>query len=295
MKPTLSLFVFLLLACLILPIFGCPDPTPQKEQTTQQDGAPTEEITTLPDDPPERCVGNNDGIIELKEVAFVVGASVNVLRNKAGTTVQVNQQGNRDNEGNLVWDFRKLPLDQKDAVRTVDPTGKWFLSDFPDATLLIPIVYQGFSGISYQVLRKTPTDLLLDGIVSDLEQPEQEKISLKYETPVPLLRFPLRDGKEWIVVSKAKGSVAGQPLTSTDTYQIRVAGRGILKIPDIEFQNALRIEISAQQRLLGGNSRTIYQILYMAECYGEIARIESVENEKDPAFTQASLARFLTF
>lgn len=295
MKSTSALFVFFLLALLITPIIGCPDPTPQKEQTSQQDGAPTEEITTLPDDPPERCVGNNDGIIDLTEVAFVIGASVNVLRNKSGSTVQVNQQGNRDNDGNLVWDFRKLPLEQKDAVRTVDPTGKWFLSDFPDATLLIPTVYQGFTGVSYQVLRKTSADLLLDGIASDLEKPEQEKILLKYETPVPLLRFPLRDGKEWIVVSKAKGDVAGQPITSTDTYQIRVAGRGILKIPDIEFQNALRIEISVQQRLLGGSSRTVYQILYMTECYGEVARIESVENEKDPAFTQASLARFLTF
>ncbi|MCB9640771.1 MAG: hypothetical protein H6727_17890 [Myxococcales bacterium] len=292
-----TLFSLFLLAFLIgsIPLVGCPDPTPQQEQSTPDGGGNTEKTTTLPEDPPERCVGNNDGIIDFKEVAFVIGASVSVLRNKSGSTVEVNQVGARDTDGTLIWDFRKLALDQKDAVQTVDPTGKWFLTEFPDATLLIPTRYQGFTGTSYQVLRKTEADLLLDGIASDLEKPEAENILLKYETPVPLLRFPLRDGREWIVVSKAKGSIAGQPITSTDTYQFRVAGRGVLKLPDIEFQNALRVEIFVQQRLLGGNSRTLYQILYMNECYGEVARIESVENEKDPSFTQAALARFITF
>ena len=288
------LFFALSSLLLLLSLQGCPNPPPPQE-ITRPDGSQTDDPTTLPEDPPERCIGNNDGIIEKTEVAFVLGASVNVLRNDPQSVVDINQVGTRESNGVLVWDFRNLSLNTRDTIRTTDPTGKWFLSDFPTASMLIPTRYPGFSGSIFQVLRETNSDLLLEGIASDLQEPEAQRILLRYETPIPLLRFPLRDGKEWVITAKAQGEIGGLPLASTDTYQFRIAGRGTLKIPDIEFQNALRVEIFISQRLLGGNSRTLFQILYMNECYGEIARIESLENEKEANFSKASLVRFLTF
>lgn len=280
---------FFLALCLV----GCPGRLPP--ESSLPDSSLRPEPTVLPENPPERCLPNNDGIIELSEVTFLVGASVSFLRNRPGMTVQIDQKGRIDGEGQLVWDFRSADAPEKTSAQTVDPAGKWFLPSFPSPSLLIPTTFPGFQGTLYQVLRVAGSDLLLDGIASEREKPETEQILLPYETPVPLLRFPLRDGKEWIVSAKAKGTVGGLPVSSTDNYTFRVQGRGKLRLPDIDFENTLRLLIQVQQRLLGGSARTFYQVLFLHECYGEIARIESKDGESDPDFQSASFLRFLSF
>lgn len=276
-------------------LFACvskPIPEGNPTETSDSDGG-----TVLPSDAPEpsRCVANNDGVIDIKEVTFIVGAKVAVKRNQPGKVVTINQSGTLDNEGKKVWDFTSVDTPTRAFVETTDPTGKWFLTNFPQATLLTPTTVSGLSGIFFQVLRVTQDTMFLEGVASEKETPEKDKVLLTYATPVPLLRFPLRLGKEWIVSSKAEGTVGGLPATSTDNYQIKITDRGAVKLPDIQFENALRIEIFVRQTFIGGSKRQLIQVLFFHECFGEVVRVESTENETDTTFTRASLVRYITF
>ncbi len=297
-KAALSLssswFVFLLL--LGVTFFGC------GQGTTSTEKSPTEKTvdagsgeTAAPKETGPQCKGNNDGIIESKEVTYAVGVTVNIRRNKPGTIVSVNQVGNVNDKGIRVWDFREAQATTHDTIKTVSPTGKWFVSKFPQANLLVPVPFKGINNQVFQILRYTNDQLFLEGIASDKEKPEQDKVFLPYNTPIPLLKFPLRDGDEWVVSAKTQGNVGTLPVASTDTYQIRVAGRGTVKLPDIQFNNTLRIVIKVRQRFLGGQTRQRYQVLYFHECFGEIARAESKDNETKETFNRATLLRFLSF
>jgi hypothetical protein len=278
---------------------ACSPNLPQNgdEHKTQPADAATHDINTyIPDKdniPP--CKGNNDGVIERSELNFVVGAKVNIMRNAPNTTIQVDHLGKTNDQGIIVWDLSQTQASTPAQVETVEPKGKWFLSLFPRTNLLIPIIYPGFDGVNYQVLHYDNEGLYLEGIVSERETPEQENIHLVYETPVPLLRFPLHDRKEWIVKSEARGKIAGLPFSSSDQYEIKVEGRGSLKLPAIQFDNALRIISTVRQRMIGGQTRQFYQILFFHECFGEVARIESQNNETDPKFKTAALLRFISF
>jgi hypothetical protein len=84
-------------------------------------------------------------------------------------------------------------------------------------------------------------------------------------------------------------------VTSSDQYQVRISHRGSIILPDIQFDNTLRIEVTVRQTLLGGSKRTLVQALYFHECFGEVARVESKENETNPLFTDATLVRYISF
>lgn len=291
-----GLWSLFLLVTFVFSVVACTPVTPPDEEVVADSRADSGSTDNVPTDTvPVQCKGNNDGIIELKEVTFVTGAAVSVLRNKPGSVITVEQVGKKDDKGKLTWDFTKLTLPTKDVVRTVAPTDKWFLSSFPKATLLIPTELPGYKGTLFQVLRVSGNDLVLDGLASEKDKPASNKVLLPYNTGVPLLRFPLRDGKEWIVESKTNGNVQGLPVASTDKYEIRVKGRGRLVLPYITFENTLRLQIKVSQRFVGGATRRFYQVLYMHECYGEIVRIVSKDGETSDAFKSATLMRAISF
>lgn len=284
----------LLLALSVGSLVACgPNKTTETTPETVKPDSGEPDVTEPADT--NRCVANNDGVIERSEVTFAVGVSVAVRRNKPGTVVKVDQKGRENDKGVLVWDFTNLDTPERANITTVDPTGRWFLSEFPQATLLTPIGFQSLTGTFYQVYRLADNTLYLEGVASEKETPEKEKVLLTYETPIPLLRFPLRLGKEWVVTSKSKGSVQGLPVTSSDQYQVRISHRGSIILPDIQFDNTLRIEVTVRQTLLGGSKRTLVQALYFHECFGEVARVESKENETNPLFTDATLVRYISF
>jgi len=94
--------------------------------------------------------------------------------------------------------------------------------------------------------------------------------------------------------------VTGSPPEQADldaklAQPVDEGGFGAVKLPDIQFDNSLRLEIVVRQTLIGGQKRELRQILFFHECFGEIARVESKENERDPNFTDAALVRFISF
>jgi len=69
--------------------------------------------------------------------------------------------------------------------------------------------------------------------------------------------------------------------------------RGTLDLPYLSLHNTLRLRVELTQSLPGGQTIHRFQLLYVHECYGELGRIVSLDNELDPNFTTASEFRRL--
>ena len=109
-----------------------------------------------------------------------------------------------------------------------------------------------------------------------------------------MIRFPVVEGQSWAMVAHITDAVyEGQPFASTDSYNISVDQRGTVDLPYLSLHNTLRLRVEVQQSLPGGQTIHRFQYLYLQECYGELGRIVSLDNELDPGFTTASEFRRL--
>ena len=60
-----------------------------------------------------------------------------------------------------------------------------------------------------------------------------------------------------------------------------------LRLGVLTFRRALRLRIESTQRFPAGPGVRRIQYLWLAECYGEVARMTSRDGEVDPDFTEA--------
>lgn len=268
-----------LLFLLCLGLGGCPD-----NGVVGPDAA-ADATTPLPDSMPV-CQGNNDGIITVDEMPMVSGISVNYLVNSPGTSVGVQPSGTIDGGGDRIWDFTDTS-GEVFAISLDTIWGQWFESDFVDAHYVSRLA-PGSDALG--VYRATNDAIWLLGFAS----PQPDVTLAVYDEPVPLIRFPLSEGQSWAVVAHITNAVYdGQPFASTDTYNISVDQRGTLDLPYLSLHNTLRLRVELTQSLPGGQTIHRFQLLYLHECYGELGRIVSLDNELDPNFTTASELRRL--
>jgi hypothetical protein len=227
------------------------------------------------------CRGNRDRVIAREEVVFAPGVEVRYRVNPPGTQARVDPRGTVRPEGSRAWDFRDatgivVPLTLLDA-RT-----QWFAARFPTAQYaarLDPRV--GNLG----VYRATDTTIELLGVAGAAEP---EGTLVRYSTPVALLRFPLRVGASWTVeASTVDSTVQHTPVASRDRYEVSVDAYGELRLAELTFPEVLRVRVEVLQRFPAGPGLRRIQYLWMVECYGEVARMTSLDNEVDPDFTQA--------
>src|SRR6476620_3004543 len=125
------------------------------------------------------CVGNNDGVIDKKEITFALGFPVHYLTNPTGMSVSVNPDGTQQ-PGGREWD---LTSTQGDALSLVlEPlAGQWFAASFPTGT------YATLSDVGSNTLgvfRVTDNALQILGFAS--RAPNQTL--LVYDQPVDSLR-----------------------------------------------------------------------------------------------------------
>jgi len=235
----------------------------------------------LPDLAPV-CVGNNDGQIDLDELRFITGVKVGYLFNPPGTTVTVDPDGKSGQ-----WDLTAT----EGVVRSIDlqpVASQWFASSFPGADYAtVTDVSSGLLGI----FKLDGSNLLLLGYASP---DENSKTLLVYDAPVVSLRFPVRRGDAWISVAHSSGTVQGQPIASVDTYDFSVDAMGTVELPFLRFANALRLHSKVSVLLPGGIAQTKIQYVFFHECYGELGRMVSKDNEVDDPFTTAAEFRRLT-
>lgn len=228
-------------------------------------------LTPQPEPAPvlPECLPNRDGAITAAELPVAIGVTASYYVSKNVAIAQ--------------WD-----LDEERASDDVIALGpaalgtQWFAPEFPAGEFYVD------GGVYHQ----TDEALFLDGLVSETESP---KTLIKYTAPVPVLRFPVADGDSFTATGAiAQGTIMGLPFNGQDELTVEVAGEGRIDLPYVRFSPTLRVRTHVIRRPSSGTPVTSRRSqLYLFECFGEVARAESVLDEPNPDFTMAaSLRRF---
>ena len=114
------------------------------------------------------------------------------------------------------------------------------------------------------------------------------------DPPVAVLRFPLMEGAHWTQSVTGRGYVDFTPLVNVTQYQFQVDAHGEVRTPAGHF-SVLRLRIDLDQMVpLTVFRRTQRTYTFVAECWGVVARVASVDNEPLVDFTRAAEYRRLT-
>ena len=249
------------------------------------------------------CVGDGDGRITAEEFPVDPRAGVEVLHsvNLPGVTAHVPDPGGRWEDGTLWWYFDDFD-DQRDHVVSdalLPLDDFWFAGDFPDADYAAAADAEGNVLAIYRVDRE-------DGSLTVLGSASVAEgvTSLRYDKPVPVLRFPLEQGASWEALGvQARGTHEGTDyplgtLRLRHDYRFTVDLVGKAQVPAGTF-DVLRVALDFDARAenmgfaVGSERRMTY--LYVAECVGLVARLRSRADESDPAFREATEYRRVGF
>jgi hypothetical protein len=247
------------------------------------DGAPAPNDGGLGDAIAPLCSGNGDGVIARGEEPFLVGLGTLFAVNPSGQTVSVSLA-----ESAGGWDY-STPVsgEQKDFDQLLAPAGRWWATDFSSATYA-EILEDGQS--LYGVYQVTDSALKLQGIVSANSGVGQTELT--YATAIDTLRFPLKLGDTWTQTAAVSGWAEGVFVpAASDTYTFTVDARGTVKVPAGSF-DTLRVRVDYSETV-GLVTTTRITYLYIAECFGTVARIRSRDDEPSANFTTAAEYRRL--
>jgi hypothetical protein len=232
------------------------------------------------------CAFNNDGIIQRGEIPAMPGLGGFFEVNPSGSTVTV-----AVDKDNGAWDFSAAGSSDQHVFEGLgSPSGQWWSADFSKASYS-QLVDE--ANEIYGVYEITDTQLLLLGLVSSSSSyPETE---YTYATPIEVLKFPFTKGDTWTTTSTASGWAEGVYISpfapAVETWTTTVDDSGTVKTPLADFQ-ALRVRVNFTQDYGTETTRIIY--LWMAECYGAVARIQSQDGETSADFTTAAEYRRIT-
>lgn len=271
-------------ALLLLCVAACSAEPSQPRVDGPADGG----FVALPDGGAVTCRPNLDGVVSRDEVVFAPGVEVRYRTNPAGTAAPVDTRGADLGGGRRRWDFSSAAGDRVSlSLQRVE--GAWFAGRFPEAQYAARLdpraaplgVYRAGEG-SVDLLGVAGARMT-DGTL------------VRYETAVPVLRFPLRVGATWTAETRTlpDATVDNLPVASRDRYVVTVDGRGEVRTPAITFTDALRVRVEVTQNFPSGTGIRRIQYLWVSECYGEVARITSRDGEVDPDFTMAAEYRRL--
>lgn len=219
------------------------------------------------------CLPNLDGLIERSEMPTQLGNPVSFL---------VSQNASIDLSSSELDLRSEFPGESKLPLIAESTLGKWFQDDFPSGSITVPL---SIGGENLGILESTEVAVRLLGIVSTLP----DHTLLRYESPIDLYRFPLSVGSTWSSTSAVTGTFAAVPYNGTDSYAVEVLSRDIVYLPHLRFSDAYRVHTEVvNDSGAAGVVTTRQQISLISECFGEIARVVSQENENAATFTSAA-------
>jgi hypothetical protein len=269
----------LLLCCFLV---ACGDNKTFPEKATYQPQSPT----------PLSCIPNLDGKIEDVELKAALDVPESLVVSPAGVHRTVNVAGTVDAEGHRVWNL--VPDYADDQIAKISAsalTGKWFAGSFPGGQYVAPI---DAASTLLGIYSDDGSNLLLHGIVSAQENPPEGKTLLPYGAPVAVYRYPLEVGKSWVSAGTVtNGLIRNLPYAGRDTYQVSVEAAGRLELTDLTFTQALKVKTHVTVEPAVGVAVSRRQISWMFECFGEVARAVSLDNEPQEDFTTTSELRRL--
>ena len=240
-------------------------------------------MTPQPDPTPAlpNCVPNRDGKITAEELPIALGATIAYY---AGTNRTVNLTPTNDK----VFDLSvESPDDTVVALGPVALAAQWYADQFPTGEFVVD-AGSGLDGIYHQDDRA----LWLDGTASQDPMPAAGKTLIRYADPVALLRFPLADGLAYSTTAPIDATIAGLPFVGMDQIDVDVTAGARLDVPYVQFSPVLRVRTHVTRTPSTGTpvvgKRTT---LFMFECFGEVARAESKQDETAEDFTTAAYLR----
>ncbi len=241
---------------------------------------------------PLTCTPNLDSRIDSVELAETLGVPVTQLVSPAGSMPAVDIAGQVNVAGERLWDLSASRGDEQFIeVEAQALTGKWYASSFPTGEF---VTLGDAAGRTENIFRRDEQGLYLLGVASTEENPAEGKTLLVYEQPVSLYLFPLETGKNWVSVGTTRNAtLRGLPYAGRDTYEVTVEALGALRLPDLTFEQVHMVRTEVLLEPAVGTSISQQQISYLFECFGEVARITSQNNENEPFFTTASEVRRL--
>jgi hypothetical protein len=240
-------------------------------QTPQPDPVPT-----LPS-----CIPNRDGVIEASELPIAYGAK---LAYYTGTNRTVDLAG----KGGIYDLSVELHDDTVVELGPVALGAQWYADQFPAGAFVVD-AGAGLDGIYHQDDRA----LWLDGTASQQPMPSAGKTLVRYADPIALLRFPLADGAAYTTTAALPtATIDGLPFVGSDKVDVDVTAGERLDVPYVEFSPVLRVRTHVTRTPSTGtpvvSKRTT---IFLFECFGEVARAESKQDEPAADFTTATYLR----
>ena len=241
-------------------------------QTPQPDPTPT-----LPS-----CIPNRDGMITADELPIAYGAT-EAYYARANATVDLTGGANG------IFDLSaESPDDMVIELGPIQLAAQWYADQFPTGQFTVD-AGSDLDGIYHQDDRA----LWLDGTASHEESPAAGKTLIRYADPVAILRFPLIDGLTYSTTAQlTDATIAGLPFNGTDQVDVDVSAGERLEVPYVNFSPVLRVRTNVTRTPSTGTpvvgKRTA---IFMFECFGEVARAESKQDEPQADFTTATYLR----
>ena len=229
------------------------------------------------------CRPNGDGVIDDAELPVRAGLSGVFRLSAPGMPVAVDLTGEPEPGSALrTWRFDADTLGQDERLEAaMEPAGFWFAPYFSDATYVA--VLDAGSGTN-AVFRRTPGELSILGLASN----QPDRTLLVFDTPVPAMRFPLKEGDAWTADTRTTGKLEGQDVSIDMHYALHVDAAGHVRLPAGTVP-VLRLRLDTRQQVVGAPFALARStVLFVAECLGAVARIVSSVNEPEAEFTQAA-------
>ena len=217
------------------------------------------------------CPANQNGKIERAEMMFKIPSQVIVT---LGSGIALNLEGTQVG-GKTSWDLTKAAADDKSSKMKIEVVPSWAASNFSGAS------YASKLSASFGLFTKTdllgvfkvtPTALKLVGAASE----KAKHTRFSYTTPLDTVRFPVAEGQSYVTQSEVKGIMEfALPVWLQEKYTVAVLKRGTLKLHGNFSLDALLVSVKQEVHnkanpLLKSTSQ-VY--LFMAECYGVVARV----------------------
>jgi hypothetical protein len=251
----------------------------------QQDSAPpdagTDQHFVYPDGtgPDGGCVPNLDDKVQFEEMTIApIGVAASVIESEE---VEVDLAGT-DVGGTIHWDLTTVA--GKPGTIAVEAVPAWAAQDFPAdayATELMSGYGLFFKADLLGVFQKKPSALQLIGLVSKKES----HTNVVYDTALEMPRFPTGLGDHYTTTNVGTGYSTGYteynlPWVYDESYTIDVLTRGKLKLIDGLTLDALLVRVTHEVSC-GVTLATNVAFMFVAECYGTVARIIADEDPGD--------------
>ncbi|HEY4177191.1 MAG TPA: hypothetical protein VGM90_10180 [Kofleriaceae bacterium] len=248
---------------------------------------PTADQVTLP------CLPNLDHQIDIDELPFPDGDAVGEYW-VSNTDTAVDLAGETiDNAPH--WDWSGLATtDALVDVAANSMEGAWFASEFPRGELVVPL---DLEHTVLGILVREDSAISLLGLASESPNPTVGKTLVHYDTPIPLYLFPITAGAHWTstgVISVGNGMIDGLPFVGENIFDLTVGDSGTLDLPELTLTQAFQLRTQVTVKPDGGPMVTQRSASFVFECFGEVARATSRQEEPTADFHVAREVRRLS-